>query len=337
MVDMAHYAGPRRRGRLSRRPVGIADFVTSTTHKTLRGPRGGFMLTKAEHEKAINSRGVPRPAGRPADARDRREGGGVRRGAAAATSGSTRSRCSRTRACWRRCCRSAACASSRAAPTRTCSSSTCAPSASPARTPRPRSRGRTSPSTRTRSRTIRRSRSSRPASASAARRSTTRGFGELECEELGHLIADVLDVPADDARRSRAHAPRVARADAQVPGLPLMTTNEMPVLRQRRHAGHRLARVRARRLDPPPPPVRRCQKRFTTYETVELRLPQVVKTNGDARRLRRRPKSASASSARCTSGRCRPSYVDAAIDRIVAAGAVARRARDRRRGRSARW
>ena len=36
-------------------PVGIADFVASTTHKTLRGPRGGFVLAAAQHEKALNS------------------------------------------------------------------------------------------------------------------------------------------------------------------------------------------------------------------------------------------------------------------------------------------
>jgi glycine hydroxymethyltransferase len=36
-------------------PVGIADFVASTTHKILRGPRGGFVLAAAQHEKALNS------------------------------------------------------------------------------------------------------------------------------------------------------------------------------------------------------------------------------------------------------------------------------------------
>ena len=54
MVDMAHYAGLIAAG-IYPSPVGIADFVTSTTHKTLRGPRGGFVLARAEHEKAINS------------------------------------------------------------------------------------------------------------------------------------------------------------------------------------------------------------------------------------------------------------------------------------------
>jgi glycine hydroxymethyltransferase len=53
-VDMAHYAGLIAAG-LYPNPVGIADFTTTTTHKTLRGPRGGLILSRAEHEKALNS------------------------------------------------------------------------------------------------------------------------------------------------------------------------------------------------------------------------------------------------------------------------------------------
>jgi glycine hydroxymethyltransferase len=64
MVDMAHYAGLVAAG-VYPTPVGIADFVTSTTHKTLRGPRGGVILAKAEHEKAINSSIFPSIQGGP--------------------------------------------------------------------------------------------------------------------------------------------------------------------------------------------------------------------------------------------------------------------------------
>ena len=63
-VDMAHYAGLIAAG-LYPNPVPFADVVTSTTHKTLRGPRGGFVLMKAEHEKAINSAIFPGLQGGP--------------------------------------------------------------------------------------------------------------------------------------------------------------------------------------------------------------------------------------------------------------------------------
>jgi glycine hydroxymethyltransferase len=61
---MAHYAGLVAAG-LYPSPVGIADFVTSTTHKTLRGPRGGIILANVEHEKLINSAIFPGMQGGP--------------------------------------------------------------------------------------------------------------------------------------------------------------------------------------------------------------------------------------------------------------------------------
>jgi glycine hydroxymethyltransferase len=63
-VDMAHYAGLIAAG-MYPSPVGIADFVTSTTHKTLRGPRGGIILAKAEFEKALQSTIFPGTQGGP--------------------------------------------------------------------------------------------------------------------------------------------------------------------------------------------------------------------------------------------------------------------------------
>lgn len=64
MVDMAHYSGLIAAG-LYPNPVPHADIVTSTTHKSLRGPRGGIILMKAEHEKAINSAIFPGLQGGP--------------------------------------------------------------------------------------------------------------------------------------------------------------------------------------------------------------------------------------------------------------------------------
>ena len=64
LVDMAHYAGLVAAG-VYPNPVPHADVVTSTTHKSLRGPRGGIILMKAEHEKAINSAMFPGLQGGP--------------------------------------------------------------------------------------------------------------------------------------------------------------------------------------------------------------------------------------------------------------------------------
>ncbi len=64
MVDMAHYSGLIAGG-VYPNPMPWADVVTSTTHKSLRGPRGGIILMKTEHEKAINSAIFPGLQGGP--------------------------------------------------------------------------------------------------------------------------------------------------------------------------------------------------------------------------------------------------------------------------------
>ena len=64
MVDMAHIAGLIAVG-LHPNPVPVADFITSTTHKTMRGPRGGLILGKAEYGKAIDSQIFPGIQGGP--------------------------------------------------------------------------------------------------------------------------------------------------------------------------------------------------------------------------------------------------------------------------------
>lgn len=64
VVDMAHIAGLVATG-LHPSPVPVADAVTTTTHKTLRGPRGGLILCKAEHAKAIDKAMFPGTQGGP--------------------------------------------------------------------------------------------------------------------------------------------------------------------------------------------------------------------------------------------------------------------------------
>jgi glycine hydroxymethyltransferase len=63
-VDMAHYAGLVAGG-VHNNPVDVADFVSSTSHKTLRGPRSGFVLCKEEHAKALDKTVFPGLQGGP--------------------------------------------------------------------------------------------------------------------------------------------------------------------------------------------------------------------------------------------------------------------------------
>jgi len=64
MVDMAHYAGLVAAG-VHNNPVPVSDYVTSTSHKTLRGPRSGFVLTKEENAKALDKAVFPGMQGGP--------------------------------------------------------------------------------------------------------------------------------------------------------------------------------------------------------------------------------------------------------------------------------
>ena len=82
MVDMAHIAGLVAAG-CHPNPVPYCDFVTTTTHKTLRGPRGGMILCQERYAPDIDRPGLPRHPGRTVHAHDRRQGGLLPRGPAA--------------------------------------------------------------------------------------------------------------------------------------------------------------------------------------------------------------------------------------------------------------
>ena len=82
MVDMAHIAGLVAGG-LHPTPFGYADIVTTTTHKTLRGPRGGLIFGRKELAKKIDSAVFPYAQGRPLEHINRRKGCLRRRGASA--------------------------------------------------------------------------------------------------------------------------------------------------------------------------------------------------------------------------------------------------------------
>ena len=72
-VDMAHIAGLIATG-IHPSPIPHADFVSTTTHKTLRGPRGGLILCREKYAKDLDRATFPGHSGRTLDAHHRREG-----------------------------------------------------------------------------------------------------------------------------------------------------------------------------------------------------------------------------------------------------------------------
>ena len=169
MVDMAHIAGLVAGG-VHPSPVPHADFVTTTTHKTLRGPRGGMVLCREQYAKDLDRTVFPGVQGGPLMHIIAAKAVCFKEAADAGVRGLSAAGRRPTRSGWPRRSPPRASASSAAAPTTTSCSSTCSRRASPARSPRRRSARPASPSTRTRSRSIRIRRWWPAASASARRR-----------------------------------------------------------------------------------------------------------------------------------------------------------------------
>ena len=245
MVDMAHFAGLVATG-VYPSPVPHADVVTTTTHKTLRGPRGGIILCKAEHAKAIDKAVFPGMQGGPLEhviaakavafrealdpsftdvlPRGRGERAGARRGAD----------------------RRAASTSCRAAPTTTSCWSTCATGASPARSRRRRS---IAPGITVNKNTVPKETQS-PFVTSGIRIGTpavtTRGMGADAMEQIAELIDRVLHGAGGRRRAGRGARRRCKRARRPFPLYP----QRRRVVRR----GRRRARVR-----PVPPRMSVCE------------------------------------------------------------------------------
>ena len=115
-IDMAHIAGLVAGGQHPS-PIPHAHFVTTTTHKSLRGPRGGIVLCEAEIREGDRFDGFPWNSGRPAHARDRGESGLFSRSAPAAVPRLSAPGRDERQGARRRCEQSMVSASSPAAPT----------------------------------------------------------------------------------------------------------------------------------------------------------------------------------------------------------------------------
>jgi glycine hydroxymethyltransferase len=201
MVDMAHYAGLIAAG-VYPTPVGIADFVTSTTHKTLRGPRGGFILMKEERSKAINSAVFPGL-----------QGGPLMHVIAAKAAAFGEAMTREFKVYQERVLENARVLAKvlQERGLRIVSGGTdCHMFLVDLRAKRVTGKEAEAALSRahiTVNKNAIPNDPEKPFVTSGIRigspAATTRGFGEIECEELGHLIADVLDAPADEAVLTR--------------------------------------------------------------------------------------------------------------------------------------
>ena len=208
LCDMAHFAGLVAAG-LHPNPVEHCDFVTSTTHKTLAGPRAGFILCREEHAQAVDRAVFPGMQGGPLMHTIAAKAA-CSRSPRPRHSGTIRARCARTPTPSPRRSRSRASTSSRAARTRICSSSTCAERSGPGKA----AEERLDEVKLTVNRNTVPFDEQPPTIASGVRigtpAATMRGFDEDDFREVGEIIADALG-----AEPNLARSPPAARRSAR--------------------------------------------------------------------------------------------------------------------------
>ena len=243
MVDMAHIAGLVAAG-LHPSPVPHADFVTTTTHKTLRGPRGGLILCREAHAKAIDRAVFPGMQGGPLMHVIAAKAVCFRQAAEPAFADYQRQVVANARALAEGLLAGGLPRGLRRHRQPPDAASTSSRRASPARWPKRRSTAPASPSTRTRSRSTPTRRWSPAASASARPAVTTRGFAVAR--DGRRRVAD--HAGAGRARRRGGGRRRQGRGRAAVPDVPAvpsrLAAGVARRLRRRRRAGPRASAVR---------------------------------------------------------------------------------------------
>ena len=296
-------------------PLPYADFVTTTTHKTLRGPRGGMVMCRAALREGPRPDRAARHTGRPADARHRGQGGGLPRGADAGVARRTSGRSwpTRERARGRACSRAGYRLVSGGTDTHLMLVDLTATGHHRQGRPggaRPRVDHRQQERY---SRSTPRARWSPAAIRIGTPAVTTRGMKEPEMVAIAAFIDRVLTELGNDRRWKPRCAAEVAGAHGALPALPGAPRREVPLLRPHRGSRGRLARRPRRGVHPAPAGVPQVQPALHDLRVHRGRAAARGQARWPARALRpaeapRAPSSRRARSARSASRRSTTSW-----------------------------
>ena len=340
VVDMAHIAGLVAAG-LHPTPVPHAEIVTTTTHKTLRGPRGGLILSREAHAKVAQLADLPGHPGRAARARHRGEGGRVPARRSSRSSRSTSAASSRTR---RRSPRGSSSAGLRLVSGGT-DNHLMLVDLRPKKLTGKIAEEALGKAGITVNKNMIPLDPEKPMTTSGIRVGTpaltTRGMGTREMAMVAALIGRVLDAPADEAVArercaarcgSSARSSRCTRTGSRPAGAagprsamrcPFCGHLEDRVVDSREAQEGQATRRRRECLG--------CARRFTTYERIEEILPQVVKKDGRREPFDRK-KIVEGVARACQKRPVSAEQIEALVAGVERAGAGARRARDPHRG-----